>query len=224
MLHVVRVDPEKARLRPLSVSQIGGDLRTARQWRDEFKFVAVINAGMYEQDFSTHTGFYRLGKHVNSGNWVKNYQSVLVLGPAKEDLSSASILDAAPGDGPAAFRQFETVSQNLRLIRSPGVGVWKQGKKRWSEAAVALDSKGRLLLLFSRTPFSMHDFNAKLLALPLGIIRAMHVEGGPEASLSVRGGGVELDLSGSFETGFNEDDDNQRQWPLPNILGVEAGS
>ena len=38
----------------------------------------------------------------------------------------------------------------------------------------------------------------------------MHVEGGPEASLSVHAGGVDLDLNGSYETGFNENDDEPR--------------
>jgi hypothetical protein len=48
----------------------------------------------------------------------------------------------------------------------------------------------------------------------------MHLEGGPEASLSIHAAGVDLDLSGSFETGFSENDANVRQWPIPNVLGV----
>jgi hypothetical protein len=69
----------------------------------------------------------------------------------------------------------------------------------------------------------MFEFNALLRRLPLGVTRAMHVEGGPEASLSVRGPGVALDLAGSFETGFFENDGNGRQWALPNVVVVEAG-
>jgi hypothetical protein len=58
-----------------------------------------------------------------------------------------------------------------------------------------------------------------VLSVPLGITAAMHVEGGPEASLSIHTGGVDLDLNGSCETGFNENDGEQRQWPIPNVLG-----
>jgi hypothetical protein len=54
-----------------------------------------------------------------------------------------------------------------------------------------------------------------------GIDAAMHVEGGPEASLSIHAGGVNLDLNGSYETDFNENDDERRQWPIPNVLGVQ---
>jgi hypothetical protein len=66
----------------------------------------------------------------------------------------------------------------------------------------------------------MAAFNRRLLALPLGIAPAMHVEGGPEASLSIHAGGVDLDLDGSYETGFNENDDERAQWPIPNVLAV----
>ncbi|MFL6246152.1 MAG: hypothetical protein ACJ74H_09015 [Thermoanaerobaculia bacterium] len=64
----------------------------------------------------------------------------------------------------------------------------------------------------------MHDFNRRLLALPLDIRQAMHLEGGPEASLSIHVPGI--DLCGSYETGFLEDESNREQWPLPNVLGV----
>ena len=221
-LHVVRIDPSKAHLRLLSVSKIGGALRTARKWRDEFKLTAVINAGMYQEDLSTHTGFFRIDKHVNSTQWVKGYRSVLLIGPRRPDIASATIADAANGDDDATYDYYQSVSQNLRLIRGePPTNVWKPSDQRWSEAAVALDDGGRLLFLFSGLPLSMHDFSALLLRLPLGIVRAMHVEGGPEASLSVRGNGIELDLSGTYDTSFDENDGNRKQLPLPNVIGVD---
>jgi hypothetical protein len=66
----------------------------------------------------------------------------------------------------------------------------------------------------------MRDFNQLLLRLPLDVQQAMHLEGGPEASLSIHAPGIDLDLSGSYETGFLEDDSNREQWPLPNVIGV----
>jgi hypothetical protein len=112
--------------------------------------------------------------------------------------------------------------QNLRIIKGPpAVSVWSANKKKWSEALVAQDDKGRLLFMFSRTPYELADLAAKVLALPLGLVRAMHVEGGPEASLSIHAKGVSLDLAGSFETGFFADDSNAHQWPIPNVIGVK---
>jgi hypothetical protein len=114
---------------------------------------------------------------------------------------------------------YDNVIQNLRLIKAPGQNVWAAQPRRWSEAAVAMDQKGRVLFVFSRTPHAMVDFNRILLSLPLGVVQAMHVEGGPEASLSLRGK-VKLDLNGSFETGFMENESVQAQWPIPNVIGV----
>jgi hypothetical protein len=98
--------------------------------------------------------------------------------------------------------------------------IWAASDKRWSEAAIAADSHDRLLFLFTRAPQPMRDFNNLILGLPLDTTRAMHVEGGPEASLSIHAAGVNLDLCGSYETGFRLDDSNHEQWPIPNILGV----
>jgi len=42
----------------------------------------------------------------------------------------------------------------------------------------------------------MKEFGDQLLALRLGIIRALHLEGGPEASLTVHGPGVDIDRNG----------------------------
>jgi hypothetical protein len=51
-------------------------------------------------------------------------------------------------------------------------------------------------------------------------VALQHLEGGPEAQLYLRLGDVELDLCGSYETGFLENDDNLHAWPLPFVLGA----
>jgi len=224
LLRVVRVDPSLATLRARVAAHLDGRARTAREWCNDSRVVAVINAGMYDRDQSTHIGFLRAGGRVGSARWVSAYRSILLLGARHPNLPAATIRDASPAGRAADFDDYDTVIQNLRLIRYPAVNVWTQSPRRWSEAAIALDREGRILLLFCRSPLTMHDFNALLAGLPLGVVRAMHVEGGPEASLSVRGPGIEADLAGSYETGFNAADDNMTQWPLPNVVTVEVGT
>jgi hypothetical protein len=221
VLHVVRIDPRRALPKLWMISRDGGETRTAAKWCETGGLAAAINAGMYLTDFSTHVGYLRDGAHVNAGKWVKKYQSALVWGARDpKGRPRLDILDVEAPEDRARVGVYPTVLQNLRLIKGEGKVIWKPQPKRWSEAAVAVDSKGRLLFLFSRSPYSMHDFSKQLLALPLSIIRAQHVEGGPEASLSIHGNGIDVDLAGSFETGFNANDDNRAQWPLPNIIGV----
>ncbi len=96
----------------------------------------------------------------------------------------------------------------------------KKSEKIWSAAALAVDGEGRVLFIHARSPWDMHDFIVNLQKLPLGIVRAMYLEGGPEASLAVQTGGVSYVAVGSYETGFNENDANTRQWELPNVIGV----
>jgi len=209
-LHVVRIDPARVKLTVALASEHGATPRTAAEWCRNSNLAVAINLGMYQTDHISNVGYLRHGKHLNNPRW-NDYQSVLALGPGAKWID----LD----QGKAQLDRYDVVVQNLRLISGKRRNVWAKNDRQWSEAAIAIDSKGRLLFLFSRAPYSMRDFNDLLLRLPLDIAGAMHVEGGPEASLSIHTGGVDLDLAGSVETGF-WDDSNRKQWPIPNILGV----
>jgi hypothetical protein len=207
----------------LGLATVEGPARSAGAWAERKGFAAVINAGMYQMDYLANVGFLRHGSHVNNPRW-NAYQSVLAIGPVDKQLPAAVILDRDAAGFKEQSARYRTLVQNLRLIKAPGVNVWQPNSRRWSEAAIAMDKEGRILFLFTRTPYEMADFNRRLLALPLGIVRAMHVEGGPEASLSVRAPGMKVDLAGSFETAFVESDGNSRQWALPNVVGVRFGT
>lgn len=222
LLHAVRVDPSKAAL-DLGLASEDGAMHTAAQWADRRKLSVVINAGMFELgDRTSSTGRLVHGAHVNREAWTPSYHSVLLFGPAAKGLAAAALVDRdAPGFAPLAA-QYASLVQDLRLIKAPGASVWKPNGRQWSEAMIATDASGRLLFLFSRTPYQMAELSQKVLALPLGVVRAMHAEGGPEASLSIHTEDLTLDLCGSYETGFTENDANARQWELPNVLGVRA--
>jgi len=218
-LYVVRIDPARAKVRA-GLASAGSEPRTAGAWCRTANYAVAINMGMFQQDHRSNVGYLRNGKHLNNRRW-NDYRAVLALDPAPDDLPPLRWVDLTDGaKPPAEFEQYAIVVQNLRLIASPGHNVWATSDKQWSEAAIATDADGRLLFVFSRAPHTMRDFNQRLLSLPLGIRAAMHVEGGPEASLSIHVPGMDLDLCGSYETGFNPNDDNREQWPIPNVLGV----
>lgn len=215
VLHVVRIDPARATLRVGLASQEKVPNRTAGAWADGLGLIVAINAGMFDlENMSSNVGHLQTAGHVNKAAWNK-YQSVFAFSDGK-----ATMIDLDSPGAKDRLATFDTVIQDLRLIRGKRVNVWKPSPRKWSEAAVAIDDQGRVLFVFSRAPLTMKDFNDKLLALPLGITHAMHAEGGPEASLSIRAGDKKLDLCGSYETGFNENDLNARQWPVPNVIGV----
>lgn len=219
LLHVVRVDPSVAKVLLAPATAYDRQARTAKEWCGQAKLAVCVNAGMFSSDGLSNVGYLRAGKHTNNPHW-NVYRSALCVYPSCLSMPLVRWLDLDPPQPPSVASKYTLVVQNLRLIKAPRKNVWGPSHKKWSEAAIGIDSEGRLLFLFSRRPYTMSGFNQLLLSLPLEIEQAMHVEGGPEASLSIHTGGVDLDLCGSYETGFMENDSNGRQWAIPNVLGV----
>jgi hypothetical protein len=220
-LHVVRIDPAAAPL-VAAMASAAADRRprTAAEWCRDRHLAVAINLGMYRDDKLTNVGHAHTRAHANNPAWSSDYKSALAFEPARKGVPGALLVDLDAPGGKDRLTAYGAVVQNLRLIRAPGKSVWSKQDRRWSESAVAMDRQGRVLFVFTRRPYAMPDLNARLLALPLGITTAMHVEGGPEASLSIHAGGVDVDLNGSYETGFSENDGETTQWPIPNVLGV----
>lgn len=220
-LSVVRIDPARAQLK-FALASAEGEGRTAGDWANAKGFVATINAGMFQTDHLSNVGLLVDGDHKNNGRWHPDYKSALAFGPKKKGIPAAVFVDLDAEGAKESLADYASVVQNLRLLKAPASNVWKPNARKWSEAAIGADSRGRILFLFSRSPMEMHDWNERLRALPLDVQRAMHVEGGPEASLSIRTKAKKLDLCGSYETRFLDNDGNTRQWPLPNVIGVVA--
>jgi hypothetical protein len=219
---VVRIDPSLWELEVAGISQTGESAgHTAREWCDKRKFAAAINAGMFAGDGKTHLGYQRFREHVNNGR-ANNYQSVAAFDPRDAKLARFRIfdLDASGATVQDILRDYASAVQNLRLVKRPGTNQWSQQGKQWSEAALGEDNAGRILFIYSRSPFSMHDLNQELLAGGIGLVAAQHLEGGPEAQLYLHVGGTEIEMFGSYETSFKENDDNTAPWPVPNVLGV----
>ena len=220
---ILRMDPRLWELAAIGVSQTGESSgHTAREWSEKHKLVAAINAGMFETDQKTHLGYMRFRDHVYTRH-VNKYQSIAAFDPRDgKDVSRFRIFDLdAPGVTMQSIRQdYDSAVQNLRLVKRSGSNQWAQQTRKWSEAALGEDDAGRILFIFSRSPFSMHDLNQELLAAGIGLVAAQHLEGGPEAQLYVHAGSFELEMFGSYETSFKENDTNSIPWPVPNVLGV----
>jgi len=223
-LVVVRVDPARWDLRLGLASEIdGADGLSAREWARRLGFAAAINAGMFATDALTHIGYLQHRGHVNNPR-LSRYQSVAAFCPKKSGTVPFRIFDVdAPGFSLEQVKaRYNCVVQNLRLIKRPGQNRWDPQPKTWVEAALGEDRQGRALMIFSRTPQSMHDLNEALLALPLEIVCAQHLEGGPEAQLFVSVGDFSLEIVGGYENGAGTGALLGAAWPLPNVIGIVA--
>jgi hypothetical protein len=206
----LRIDPEHYEFEIAACDEWGP--LSAPGWVFEEGFVAVTNAGMFDFDFKP-VGMSKInGKVIKSHN-VSSYKMVFAIGdkPRLIDLANEEFNK----------EEFHSYFQSIRMISSDGRNVWGKQEKKWSMACIAEDAEGRILFIHSRTPFPVHDFINQLQQSDLGIVKAMYLEGGPEASLYVKSGDFEAKHIGSYETGFNENDDNNEFWKIPNIIGVK---
>ncbi|MCO4771054.1 MAG: phosphodiester glycosidase family protein [Deltaproteobacteria bacterium] len=220
-VRVLRVDPARFELVLLNASddpELGN--RTVGDWVETEGLLAAINASMYQGDHSTSTAHMERAGHVNNPAWTKD-NATLAFDPVG-DAAPVTIIDGQCDDVDAERPRYRALIQSIRMLRCDGANVWAKQDKQWSHAAIGVDTQGRLLMIHARSPWSTHTFISILKRLPIGLARLQYAEGGPEASLSVKAGGVRLDLFGSYETGFFESDDNDRPWPIPNVVGIRA--
>lgn len=208
---VLRVDPELWELQVLVwESDAGGRSLDAWEWCHRFGLVAAANAGMFQADHKTHVGYCKVdGKVTNKG--ANDYLSAVAFDPIDpgDPLFRVFDLDETPlGEVAARYR---TVVQNLRLIKRAGENRWQPARENWREAALAEDWKGRCLLVYCDRRLSMFEFNEMLLALPLGVVAAQHLEGSGPAKLWID---HHLADQATLPGGENPGP------VLPNILGV----
>lgn len=218
---VVRADPEKFDLEFAGPKESSDDLgTTVRQWSQQKGFVAAINAGMFGTDLKTHVGYVRYRGKVHS-SFVNSNLSVAAFDPKKDGLPRFRIydLDQAGVTLAKLKEDYGSLVQNLRLIKRPGENRWHPPGRRWGEAALGEDDQGRILFILVRRPFAMHELNERLLALPLGLVAAQHLEGGPEAQLFVAAGGEATEVVGSYDSWLPESE--TATWSVPNVLGLK---
>jgi hypothetical protein len=185
-LVVLRVDPAVWDLKVVAATlQTDDRNRNIREWSEDFDLTAAINAGMYQADKKTHVGFCMVDGQVIS-EFPNKYWSAAAFDPVDEADPEFRIFDLDEVPLEEIKERYRTVVQNLRLIKRSGKNRWEQSKARWREAALGEDSQGRALLISCRKSWSMHDFNEILLALPLGLVCAQHLEGSGTARFWLR--------------------------------------
>lgn len=214
---VVRIDPNRFELRLQNASASDdGKLLSARGWAYEAGGSAAINAAMFQEDYRTSVSLMRTRSHVNQRRVSKD-KAVLAFDPLVSGAPTVRIVDRECEDLVDATQRYGTLVQSIRMVSCDRRSVWAPSDRRFSTAAIGLDDRGRVLFIHARTPWPVHELVKALLALPIDLVRAMFVEGGPEAQLFARGGGREIERVGGFE-GAPRAADNVRAWPIPNVI------
>ncbi|MCC8193714.1 MAG: phosphodiester glycosidase family protein [Deltaproteobacteria bacterium] len=212
---ILRIDPEKFTFSLYMASEQGP--KTLGQIGTSENFVAAINAGMFQRDGVTNTGYLRSRSHTNNGHVAANFGAFFVARPEKDGLPQARLLDKHADDWETALRHYGLVMQNYRMTAPDGRVIWKQADRLHSVAALSQDTKGNILFLLCPSPVPAADYMAALLRLPLGIGVVMYLEGGSEAALLINAGGINAVEAGRHTSGLWS---GSASLMLPNVLGV----
>jgi hypothetical protein len=214
-VQVVRVDPRRFTL------ELGvGDQATLETWATQGDWVAAINGGMFEPDWSTSTFLLHSGTLAAQPTWVEGANSVLIAphkGPAR-------LLDATCQDAQGAIEEVRKAGQgaaiqSYRLLDCVGAPTWQESDRTWSHSLLGQDATGRLLLIHARAPLDTRTFTQALLDLELDLTRLHYLDGGPPAAMTVRTPGFQQTWTGGYEDGLTTEP-AEGLWEIPIALGV----
>jgi hypothetical protein len=217
---VLRIDLKYFEFRLLNASsQTRNERKPVKNWVIGNGLVAGINASMYQKNNLTSVSYMKTRDHTNS-TWVSKDRSFLAFDPKDKALPAAKIFDRDCDDFKKVREQYRSVIQSIRMVSCDGKNVWAPQAKKWSTAAIGMDSKGRMLFVHARWPYSTHDFINILLSLPIDLKRAMYVEGGKDAQLYINTGKEEFEFLGNYRTAVDSANGNTIAWPVPNVVGI----
>ncbi len=217
---IVRVDLARYRFRFLSESH-EGTRRPLPQWVRDESLAGGINAGMFLPD-GRSVGFLMQGGEVRSNRRPGTFDGAIAFDPRR---GGAPLAISGPGcrtnlAGLRASHSSVLMARKLMIDCAGNARPWPNNR-RYSAAAFGMDDQGRAVLVHVRTPYRMGNLSRMLAAPELGLRGLVYMEGGPEASLVVRDGSTRVSETGSWEDGFNPNDDNREYWDLPNVIAFE---
>ena len=219
-ISVLKIDPKYYKFNLISSKENNEKNKTAKEWAESKGLLAAINAGMYRGDYQTNTGFMKSYDFVNNNKLENDYNAIVAFNRKDKAFPEFQIIDLKCQSWDEMKDKYNSYVQGIRMIDCNQNNVWSQQNKKWSISAIGKDKDGNALFIFTRSPYSVYDFNNILLESPLNIYNAMYLEGGPEASFYLNHNKIEIEKFGSYETDFYESDENKQSLKIPNIIGI----
>ena len=140
-------------------------------------YVLLFNSGMFDIDYKSSMGFLKSkGNILNSKNHPQ-YLSVIAFDPIRKGYPNFYMYDLESISIDSINSIYDSVIQNLRLIKRPRENRWPKQSKEWMELAIGQDTSNNFLLIYCHSYISMHELNEVLLDLPIDLQVAQHLEG-----------------------------------------------
>jgi hypothetical protein len=220
---ILKIDPHYFSFHLLSASEHDSMQRSVKEWSEIGGLVAAINAGMYGGvGHIYNVGFMKNYMHFNNPVLKPNYYAVAAFNPVDTTLPAFKIIDLQNENWESYKDRYHSFTQSMRMIdmnRKPLEWIQKR-KMRCSMVVLAIDKKGNVLFLFTRSPYTPNEFISFMLKLPADIQTAMYLEGGPESSLYLNNGETVVEKIGSYVSRTFAHDRNKEFRKMPNVIGI----
>lgn len=223
-VQILKINPTVYDFEFILSSQYDSIEQTAYEWWYRGGFIGVINAGMYHADkaLSPVGHLVSHSKTIQSG-YKGGFNMWAAFGCNHANINEFVLTNYGVDEFINLEKDYHSYFQSIRMISAPNTPVlWKsKPEKRMSMTVLAMDNLGNVLFIFSRSPMSANEMSRFLISLPLGITKAMYLEGGPEASMYVEQNDFCLQKFGSFVSISFAHDRNDHFWTIPNMLGFK---
>ena len=160
---------------------------------DKEGYTILCNAGMFDIDYKSSMGFLKNKGTVMNPRNHPNYYSALAFDPINKGISDFYIYDLDLYSLDSINNDYNSIIQNLRLIKRSRENRWPKQDKEWKELAIGQDIKGNIILIYCHSYISMHYLNEILLDLPIDLETAQHLEGNMLAQLFLKTDSTEID-------------------------------
>ena len=216
---VLRLDPRRVRIRMAHYTQLQERLPLdILEWERRTGALAVFNAGQYYPDYS-YMGLFVSGGHVVSGDLHSDFKAALVASP-RSGGPRARVLDLDKHPIRADELPWREVAQSFRLFDDDGrIRVRKSNQVAY-RTAVGEDAQGRLLVIATEGGYTLYELAGLLQTLPLGLRRAMSMDGGDEAVLCIRCGAFRYASFGHRLSDGSVPNPLRPTVPLPAVVAV----
>ena len=219
MVTVLRIDPNLYEFSFYSSMWDGGHPRPLSEWADAYDLLAATNACMFLPDGGS-TAYIRRGTQQNRSTVADKYGGFFVFGAVAPNLPQAAILDKTVDDWQNLLPKYDVVIQNMRLLGDDGEQLWPENGPLHAVAAIGQDLAGNILFMHCRAAINVHRLVRALLTSPsLDLSRAIYVEGGSQAALTLRLPGQVSTWTGRHPADLFFRGSGVKH-PLPNIVGI----
>ena len=206
-IDIFKLNPDSIDVDIISVSDKKTLKEVLANSEQENQYFLICNAGMFNTDYKTNMGYMKSDGSILNNREHPNYYSVLAFDPLSIDLPSFYIYDTDIVPLDSILKSYNSVVENLRLIKRSRENRWPEQEKRWTELAIGQDSDNNIIIIYCHNDLSMFEFNNLILSLPIDLSTAQHLEGNSPAQLyfSFKSHTIDLD-NGVF---------------VPNLLGFK---